>query len=540
MNLDQLITASAPKKTSATKQGGSIPVGNAPTLDNLLSSKPNPLSANSRARIVPATPVKSPVASTLEDFMALPGRVANVFGTFGAGAAQGYKDAAATAQPKSFNLFDALDTGAKTLTETLTDSGKRLAEAYDPKNYASFSKGAATVGEAGLGLVNGIFSIVNVPLQAMTKIPVIGQVADKVNELFSAIGGGGSAVATKNILDQLPISDESKNTLRPLVSELGALTAQIIAGKAGHEVVPEAAKKTSELTNRLVTAIKETTSKPGSISSVDGLLKQSPRKLEVTSLPSDYNAGGVYEPYKSPSSLPTIEMGPRAEPNGLPSIDFGPTAGRVSRVQPIAGDTAPILTQPPRAGARAREIKPIGTGDTKLSTLSSKVNARAVEEGLTNALSDLPEYKTMNIAEQARLATDLVSKDPRMALQIAKGERLPPPNLHPESVFKAVEDAAIRAGDIETIQELASGNLSRQATAMGQRIRLLGERDPNSPVTIIRQISEAREKNIETKTGVKYEKAKAEVVSQIKSEIKKAAPSKETWGDFIKSLECGY
>lgn len=542
--LDELIKASAPKTTSAKKQGGSSP---APSLDNLLSASPKAVSPTSRALIVPKPEVKSGLAyglrQTGKDFLELPGRVGGVFSTFAGGAVDAYKEVAGQAPTKSFNLYDALDTGSKTLTDTINDSADRLTKAFEVQGdpNSTITQRAGAVGEAGLGIVSGIFSIVNVPLQSMTRIPVIGHVADKVNELFGALGGGGAAVADKT-LDELPISDQHKEDLRPLVNEIGALSAQIIAGKAGHDLVPVLTKKTIELTRKVGTAIKDASTKPipAPAGGVDALLQNSPRKLDVQHLPSEYT-DRFYTPE---SRLPTIEMGPKAPSSGLPTIDIGTgrtTKGSPSRVEPIVeppGGT-PLLTVS-RPTARTRVVAPVGTGEVKLSTLATKVDARAVEEGLTKALGDLPEYKTMNIAEQARLATDLLSRDPRMALQIARGERLPPPNLHPEAVFKAVEDAALRAGDIRTIQEIATGNLSTQATAMGQRIRLLGERDQTSPVAIIREVTQARQANIETKTGVKYEKAKANVVEEIKTEVKKAAPDKQTWESFIKSLECGY
>lgn len=266
------------------------------------------------------------------------------------------------------------------------------------------------------------------------------------------------------------------------------------------------------------------------------------RKVPVEHLPSDYNAGGLYEPYTPSSRLPAIDMGPGAPKSDLPTINLDTgrtTKGSVSRVEPIVSPQGETIPFKPAPTSRIKEVKPVGTGEARLSRLAASVDARAVEEGLSR-LKDLPEYQTMNVEEQATLAQHLIETNPAVALQIARGERLPPAGLHPEAVFVALENAALKAGDIDLLRSLAEGNLSTQATAMGQRIRLLGERNPESPVKIIRDIQESRQKNIETKSAVKFEKAQEKVVEDIKTEVKKAAPNKETWESFIKTLECGY
>ena len=74
---------------------------------------------------------------------------------------------------------------------------------------------------------------------------------------------------------------------------------------------------------------------------------------------------------------------------------------------------------------------------------------------------------------------------------------------------------------------------------MGQRIRTLGELDPESPVKAIKEVSSAREEIGKSKTRSKTtRKAEEKIVNDIKSEIKKATPKIKDWEGFIKSLEC--
>lgn len=173
------------------------------------------------------------------------------------------------------------------------------------------------------------------------------------------------------------------------------------------------------------------------------------------------------------------------------------------------------------------------TGKVEQSTLASKVDANAVARKLTDSLGDLPEYNKVNMKEQAQFASDLVENEPDKAMRIAMGEEPPPPHILPEAVFTALEDKATRAGDVNTLRQLGTkSNLSLQATAMGQRIRALGERDSLSPTGKIREVAESRASRA---TPDKIKGA----VDSIKGEIKKArTTSREDWSSFVQRITC--
>ena len=184
------------------------------------------------------------------------------------------------------------------------------------------------------------------------------------------------------------------------------------------------------------------------------------------------------------------------------------------------------------------EILPLieGTGEAKIRTLAQGVQEKAVEKGLTEGFGDLPEFKTVSMAEQAVKATDLLKSDPQLAVDIAMGRKNPPKGTIPEAVFVAVEDQAISEGNVNLIRDLAlQSRLTAEATTMGQRIRTLGERDPESPVGAIQEVKQAREVKSKKKTTRK--KVKNDV-SAMKDSIKKEAPKLSEWESFIKELEC--
>lgn len=132
--------------------------------------------------------------------------------------------------------------------------------------------------------------------------------------------------------------------------------------------------------------------------------------------------------------------------------------------------------------------------EIKTSRLAQGVEAKAIETKLTEGFEGLPEYETVKVKDQAERAAKLLTDNPEQARRIAMGKELPPSEVLPESVFIAVENQALKNGDVETLRDLAmSSSLSLEATGMGQRIRMLAERDPNSAVRAIRDVQLARE-----------------------------------------------
>jgi len=172
----------------------------------------------------------------------------------------------------------------------------------------------------------------------------------------------------------------------------------------------------------------------------------------------------------------------------------------------------------------------------KIRGLSKGVEEKAIKNKLTETLGDLPEYETMNMKEQATLAQLLLDTDYGLAKKIAMGQAPPPANLLPESVFVAVENRAIQEGDVELIKKLGTSSaLVQEATAMGQRIRTLGERNPDSPVSAIKDLSKYREEIAKTRQGKKFKSVREEV-KDVKESIKEFHPKKDDWENFIKSL----
>lgn len=174
-----------------------------------------------------------------------------------------------------------------------------------------------------------------------------------------------------------------------------------------------------------------------------------------------------------------------------------------------------------------------GTGPSRPRGLSVGVQRKAVVNKLNVTLGDVPEYRSINMADQSDRAVALLESDPALARRVALGEAPAPDGLLPESVFVAVENAAIAQGDVATIRDLATGKLTSEATTMGQRIRALGERDPESPVAAIKEVITVRmggAKNVP--------RATEETVASIRAMLKSVDVTHESWIKFVNSLRC--
>lgn len=180
----------------------------------------------------------------------------------------------------------------------------------------------------------------------------------------------------------------------------------------------------------------------------------------------------------------------------------------------------------------------IKTPEIKTSKLAQGVEEKAISKKLTDGFGDLPEYAKVNVKDQAKASTELLKTDRNKAINIAMGHELPPEGILPESVFVAVENHAIKTKDVALLRELAtSSSLTSEATGMGQRIRMLAERDPNSAVSAIRKVQKAKEDAVSKKYS-DVKKVKEKIKDNIKAEIRKAAPKAKDWNSFLSELKC--
>lgn len=216
-------------------------------------------------------------------------------------------------------------------------------------------------------------------------------------------------------------------------------------------------------------------------------------------------------------------------------VGLAPSQRAVSKPEIEAVTAEPVV--PPRTPTRTTtELRSVqGTGPLRTRGLSEGIEAKAIESSLTESFGDLPEYHQLSMADQAARAADYIAKSPEDALEVAMGRKAPPRGVLPESILVAVEKQAVAAGDLETLRQLATeSKLTTAATTMGQRIRTLGERDPTSPVGAIHAVQEARRAALEAKQSTAFK----DVAKEIRSEIRRNAPTRDAWMSFLQEIQC--
>lgn len=497
----------------------------------------------------------------------------NAFGAAVAPFKAGYDAAAATVQPKSFNPLTIAQNGAKAVEDSFLSSLQQAKSKIDDAVTAwnapsTVSDKISKTGEAAIGIVNPIFSALTAPLQFATAIPGIGQGADKINELFSAIGSGaGGSVATAYVDDNPYLTQEQKTNLRPLVSDTASLVAQLIAGKAGADVVDKVASNgkaiLDESTKGLTTQTVPTEANASDASSfiqntVDHHVQSA--KMALNNLPPEELDANGGTPALLDQTRTNIADGLSAEGhtdagNAVRGIQFDPNetldtfSDKASSVASNAdiGTPAPIVPRETAADGLPVQTeavqKPIGNGDAIPHGLSRSVERDAIKTELTNSFGDLPTHNQMDMGHQADMAESIMNADPARAMRIAMGKELPPEGLLAESVYTAMRIRAREAGDVGTLHRLATESLvPEHATGLGQRIKALDSglrNDEKDPVDLIRDVKKARDAAVEKKTGKTVSRNTAEEVGKIQDDIKAAASkARPTWEDFVKELSC--
>lgn len=201
----------------------------------------------------------------------------------------------------------------------------------------------------------------------------------------------------------------------------------------------------------------------------------------------------------------------------------------------ILGESKPITVTKPSISTDTKTP----ASEVANPKLSEDIQTLAIEKKLTEDLGPLPEYNTMNMKEQAKMASDLIKNDYEKARRIAMGEEQPPTGLRPATMWKAMEQVAIKNGDINLIRDLAiSSKVPTLLSTYGQEIKAADIGFSESPVKAIQDLQKVKE-DVLTKKGVKdIKKAKKEEAQKIKDEIKKKSPTKQNWQEFIKSIQC--
>lgn len=314
-------------------------------------------------------------------------------------------------------------------------------------------------------------------------------------------------------------------------------TAEAATKRLGRELTEEEAKNLAEQTKKVLPEdapqpVTATEAKPITASVANSELPTSPEAQPVGSLPIEdtlLTAAKTKAEERLGRELNSQEV------EGLTQQ----TKQLVAEKFPAPVDTpsateAPLTTPELVKAETPPTIKP-PEGDT-VSGNAARIESVALEKKLTEKMGDLPQYRAINMKEQAEEAVNLISTDKQKAIDIIEGKANAPGNLKAQSVHQALEDLAVREGDGELLTKLAKSNVNTELSESAQNLRIAAERDPHSPVEQIRQVRDARRKAAERRSKTTISKE----VQDIKKKAQAATPKvkKETWASFVKGLEC--
>ncbi len=154
-------------------------------------------------------------------------------------------------------------------------------------------------------------------------------------------------------------------------------------------------------------------------------------------------------------------------------------------------DLKPQAVTPKVPLPKVEPVKPVG--ETAESLLAIRTEADAIAKKLTSDFGELPQYKTMNMGEQARQAQNIIAKDYTQAKRMAMGQELPPAGLREASIYEGVKLRALKEGDVQTLMELATeSEIPTKLSEYGQAIKAADSKIMSDPVKVMQDISNTR------------------------------------------------
>jgi len=196
---------------------------------------------------------------------------------------------------------------------------------------------------------------------------------------------------------------------------------------------------------------------------------------------------------------------------------------------------------------KIKKIREIGVSRSNLPVGEGKMKASKLESRIKNLLGNLSQdkideigvstYKELNKKENIAKASEYVSQHPKKALQVLTGEIEAPDGVLRNSIYIAMMELG------KSNAEIALKVASLASTRAGQEISILTEIDGNSPVKVMSDIINIKEKKAEQ---MRKGKTKKQVESGMKDKVnedtqkrtKQARKSKKSWLSLIDELKC--
>ncbi len=439
---------------------------------------------------------------------------------------------------------------------------------------------AANILTMGTAALNVALSPLGGIAQGAEKIPGVSLVAKLVNTVFTDAGKVSSFVG-HSIVNHLPISQDSKDAIRPAIEGFFGLLGQVVLGKVAHDV---AAPKLDEYTKKIAVE---------SQSEATRIKVNTPPKTEVpvTSKTPGETPVQINKAYTPEEHLPVIDFGkpavkttapgsaegevislPNSEQSTKTYAELAAEAAKNAPKEAVPAETTPAevakpapestkapvtdtTVKTPAESASELPVKspieapgaiPLKPGEINVRTAASAadVSQKMAESGF----NQLPEeekakYSPTTKAEQIGKVSNLMAKSFDDARAMIRGEKPVPTDIQGQVLFNAMEKFATdnRRGDILT--ELAKSPIASELSRSAQSLVSHGFNDnAHSAVEAVREITKARESNYAKKSKVTVQQAKTDIVktegAKLDNAIKAARSTRPTWEEFVKEISC--
>ena len=218
-------------------------------------------------------------------------------------------------------------------------------------------------------------------------------------------------------------------------------------------------------------------------------------------------------------------------------------------VKPQEAGTAPAAAPEPAPEVISdTRTKLAGLAKGMIPVRTAKSAADLSQTAAENGFEELPEdekakYSPTTKASQIRKVSDLIGADIENARAIVRGEKPVPSNIKGQVLWNAMEKIAMENSDVGMINELVKSPLAAKRSIAAQELGASAfNQNPHSPAEAVREITEAREKDFQKKTGQVPEVAKKRVVdterNRMNGEIKLSASRRPDWETFISQIAC--
>lgn len=172
------------------------------------------------------------------------------------------------------------------------------------------------------------------------------------------------------------------------------------------------------------------------------------------------------------------------------------------------------------------------------SKIAQSINQKAVDAKLTEGFSNVAGYDKINLADQAKRATDLINNNLDEARSIIRGEKPLPEGLKGTALITAMEEQIKANPNADLAYELANSPLITGTSEAAQELRLAAEREPDSAAA---KLAEMKKALVEKAGGDKVvAKKKASIFDELKKETTKVNLTKDelSWEKFINEITC--